>query len=1336
MLGLASAMAAPPSFSGASTPAGWDVVRGELQKDKPYVAQNDPRAPLKTKMQETLSLPVEVTTRFQLPADKSFLRIFLKGEQEAAPLLEVSGRMTLVRENRAREQVSIVARASGKPMVTQAAGTGHPWRNKRAGWTLYSWRFLKPRNVWAESDRAEIGSDYEKAVHLAEKTLTCRMTVTKSFRQIWMDGRMVAEERIAANGPISIEMDLHGGSRVLSFDTAIPEDHGKYRPLNLTHFFQCSNDPVTTKPLVLSAKDGSKVPVRMVTDQTKGDIDLGKSLFRNRLGALERMGSAFTFPSPFRFDPALHSFRVPYRAYRNIWLTAWVDDEVSSIPRGAVRFFCARVGRQAATHFEISGEAIAEGKVIPLSEKTADPSAGSGQAGKTQYLVKVPVNVEDLYGLSDQKGQLLDLQLTKPLALMRSYPDPYLYGTYPAGLPSSIHVTGITLEEGALDYEVVPAQFAHVFAHGEKVEYRIPVENRSAKDLQVDVTLEVTSHDRSDRSKATRQITVPTGETRNAELALQPRKYGWYELKVRLEANGEVRGNTLSFVTLPPHTRTDGFAMNETRFGIWEMWSHYVPARTIGGDDDLETMLRMFRKLGLRGYEGHTVLGPNRFKLLKKHKFVSKGPHTINSGTNLFTLDVDNDPEGLAKAVAAEVNGYVKPQYEAYPDDSSYFYGGEWGPTHETNHGVNPYYVGQPEWSFNEADTRKIKRHITLWTAMGRALRKEHPKLKLFLQWGGPQGSVPYMMLGMPKELVDGYGMDLPVFEVVPESMIMNSINNAVWPLRQEVKRLGWPDLPIRWIEGPFLPTRPGALTEDEQADYQVRNLLVGMVYGIERFESALVPFDCGNDYGREHYGDGIFREIPLLCPKPAVAAVNTMTEKLCGADVDAPVNTGCLTTYCLGFRREKKQDRVFALWRVRGTVRVELAIKPRGAVTLTDAMGNATALRPANGKISLTLSSSPVWLEGVDEITSVSSDKPVYTTAPAKVTRAPPTFTAGNWSYDGREDQDYAGKHFGIYRTHDSKLTATFGAGEAGYPDAVAVTLPVEPANRPLARRYGKLKPKAPIVIPGKASALGMWVKGNSSWGRIAYRLRDARGELWTSTGTRDQWNCDDQRSWTELCFESWRYLSFPLPGNAPWDSFREMDTVWWGSDKEGVVDLPLTLEAVFVEARNEAIYLGKMTTIPDRTYKLAGLRAEYLDESHAGEKAVARYSLRKKIPDWKGPQDNRIETMRRNGTTEGPEITGFEEPGHWADGRRMHIRFKQEEGYTYHLYLSLYPDGRGAERIHGRKWQISDNDLIFNLVPERALYLFLTRVDKAGKESKPSKPFKLITHDHFMEK
>ena len=74
-------------------------------------------------------------------------------------------------------------------------------------------------------------------------------------------------------------------------------------------------------------------------------------------------------------------------------------------------------------------------------------------------------------------------------------------------------------------------------------------------------------------------------------------------------------------------------------------------------------------------------------------------------------------------------------------------------------------------------------------------------------------------------------------------------------------------------------------------------------------------------------------------------------------------------------------------------------------------------------------------------------------------------------------------------------------------------------------------LVPAKPIVIPGKPSHLGLWVKAASDWGRVVYGLRDAKGQRWVSIGKFSEWNCDDPRSLSYFCFDGWRYLRFELP-------------------------------------------------------------------------------------------------------------------------------------------------------------------------------------------------------------
>jgi hypothetical protein len=118
--------------------------------------------------------------------------------------------------------------------------------------------------------------------------------------------------------------------------------------------------------------------------------------------------------------------------------------------------------------------------------------------------------------------------------------------------------------------------------------------------------------------------------------------------------------------------------------------------------------------------------------------------------------------------------------------------------------------------------------------------------------------------------------VDAPMFELTPEVPSGVGAINGLWQVRQEIARLGRPQLPIHWCEGPFLPTNPGALTEEQQEQNHVRYWLLGLAYGVEDFQAGAVASDAGNYYGAEHYGAGIFRRVPLECPKPAAASLAT----------------------------------------------------------------------------------------------------------------------------------------------------------------------------------------------------------------------------------------------------------------------------------------------------------------------------------------------------------------------------------------------------------------------------------------------------------------------------
>jgi len=817
-----------------------------------------------------------------------------------------------------------------------------------------------------------------------------------------------------------------------------------------------------------------------------------------------------------------------------------------------------------------------------------------------------------------------------------------------------------------------------------------------------------------------------------AKIEFDLKKLGWHQVEVEVAAASVTRNVSAALVLLPPDTRTWGRVANETRFGssdgdgpgpegirIWTPNTHYSPP--LNSQDRL-AHYTMLRKIGWTPFMTN---------------------HTPHRGADKAKW---RNPDGSYNQEYIE--GFLRQKYAGWARfrDPVLYYSAEWAISQAAQYSPWPLYTGQGLRDLTDEERATVKRHNEIFTSTGRALRKVLPNVKLGAFYGPPLGTIAYLRGGMPRDLVDWIGMDSPQFELVPEiSNVGWALGSELWQVHQEIKRLNWPPAPIDWCEGPFYTTQPGALTEAEQAEHLVRGCLVAVANGVEKFtnlDGNTAFGDAGSSFGDEHYGGGIFTRPPLFYPKPAVAAFATMTAMLNRSDVVGAIDTGVPTTLCLALKRAKEDTSIFALWRIRG--RQEAVLRVRGAAKpmITDSMGNGTPLKVQDGRVTITLSSLPVWLTGVEKIEGFEFAEPRYEAVPAAVTRPLAAFDSKNWTYDGAIDTRYETHHFAEFKTADPNLRAEFGQGEKGAQ--VAITLSVEPDNRPLATRYGRLVPRRPIRIRGRADALGVWVKGNASWGRLVYQLRDAKGEVWLSRGTKDDWNCNDPHALGYVNFEGWRYVRFPLPSNYPWDMARTLEFTWWGSYdgpqgvgapvsgsvRDGIVDLPLTLEAIFIEARNEVPMLGEMQIVPDRTYTLAGLTAEYDLETCATRRAEKENRVRMPLPKWGGPAENPIAQLAVEGSGAASAIKSFEEPEQWRDGRHMIIRFDAEAGMTYRLYLSRYPDGRGADLF---KANVKPGDMVTGFRPAIPVYLFLTATGADKKESRPSPAFPLTTVDRF---
>jgi len=282
----------------------------------------------------------------------------------------------------------------------------------------------------------------------------------------------------------------------------------------------------------------------------------------------------------------------------------------------------------------------------------------------------------------------------------------------------------------------------------------------------------------------------------------------------------------------------------------------------------------------------------------------------------------------------------------------------------------------------------------------------------------------------------------------------------------------------------------------------------------------------------------------------------------------------------------------------------------------------------------------------------------------------------------------------------------------------------------------YNTLVPRKPITLRGVPSHLGLWVKGASDWGRVIYCLRDAKGERWTSIGTKDQYNCDDVHSWSAFNFDGWRYVRFELPGSLGWDSFRKYGTTWWGShDGDGIVDLPLMLEKIIIEQRTNILYANDIQPVASDTVDFGKLYVEYASPADATDEAVKESRLRMPLPRGVANLPNPIVEMEKTGIGAPTEITKLDKPLEHNDGTRVLVHFKEiPDGKTFYIWCSTHEDGRGAINMTPAGAKVGQQ--LYWLRPGIPLHFWVTYADAKGQISKPSKVATITLVDEFKEK
>jgi hypothetical protein len=1187
-------------------------------------------------------------------------------------------------------------------------------------------RFPNISPVMDEDLRLELEAAMAGVPEMDQVWCILRIVSTKESLRMFKDGLLVGERRPGVRMEGFIRLTGYGPIRVaaLTVRKIAPQPRGYYPvPLDGACNARDGGSAASTVARDALPPAGSMALVDDIPfvfpDSVTGQntIDIGAAIFhwRNRKGSFDALT---TWMPPGSLETGRVAFDIPNRAYTRLWVVAAADENPLKVPVVTVRFYRPYAGfpiDAAARIPALTGKSDGQG-----AQRLPVTLAG----GKKGNLWLVPIELDGQRIASEfREEHFLSVELTKEVYPFRSYPDPCDYSYFPGGLPSSVKIYALTFEEAPLRMLASGNRIGNVYVRPEEPIWQVKLANQQSREIPLRVKLAVT--DPYGRSLTFERAAKLAGNARSTiEFPLTTRVFGLHKVRteVRIEG-GPTYVNDGSVVEVAADTRL-AHAGN-SRWGLWCWGGGH------GTIPDIDANNYLLRAAGSR-------FGAGRYADRQKWGMAGR-PH-IAVSVQPWAYKEPYDPAEYAK-YSEEVGHQVAAAMTNDPDTVCFCQFGENAISMRMTYGIWPRFLGEPDFQVTEDERKEILARTVTAKAAAEGIRKYAPTAKISFSYADPMFVIPFLEQKYPKENIDYFGIDVPTFERMPEMPVRAVTANRMWLMKEELKRLGYDKVPIIHTESYYPSSHPLGLGARIAADYWIRTAVLSLALGSTRLANCFGLEDCSGYWGNQHYGCiGAIGRRPEFNPKPVFPAYATMTRLLDLVEFDGFVPCGSLSAYCVRFRNQNPADKdrpwIYCLWTLRGTRPAAVQFAQSGKSVRVDESGNEFNLTLSNNTAQVTLAQTPFWITSDQVISNVTLGVPVYTEKPGPYTKVLAKLDQ-LWTYDAGVHVAYASNHWDMLRV-PGPVKAQIVESSERQAKVWQVTLGTPEHERPLAAWYSVYQPPQPIAIPGKARALGVWANGNSDWSRIVYEIADAKGEVWLSVGTKDDWNCDDNHQWSFFNFDGWRYVEFPLPNHKPGDNYREQDTVWWGSTAEGVVDLPVKLTRVIIEQRTHNIYVDALLPVSNRWVQLSDLMAVYDNPEMMTDAPVKLQQAAVKVmPAQAAPGAglaNPIATLKDMGVGAPAEIAKLAPPPHGYDGTRINVTLNPVAGAKeYRVYVSAYASGAGAKVLaKGSTPEIA----MTGLRADFPLYLFITYLDDKNAESKPSAGKRILLRDDFPMK
>ncbi len=927
----------------------------------------------------------------------------------------------------------------------------------------------------------------------------------------------------------------------------------KFLPLDLAAQKMAKSFAGASSSVPAGLSELKGIPMFVATSEESADVGLTREGQGN--WALEV--DEYLARSPFDGLLTEVHFTVPGGSpYAKAWVLAAVDPDPAKDP-----IFTTRIAKYV--EHGAGGNQLAD-TVITLPRNGETPGEGITPVGtvtKTDksgkkvevplYLVEVPLNGGKIIDLMMDETSLNFEFFGKPWENFEQIdnsikPDPKS--------TSAVQIFGVTLEHAPVGLAFIQSQPANIFHNGEKPETTAVLKSGAA--AKGKLAWEILDVDGKKTGGGSKDFAfAKAGEEQKVLLPLDVPQVGWYELRVLIQdASGKtVLTHPASFGVLGKDERK---AKYDSPYGTW--WfdgAHKTPK-------ELSFAGPVMFKAGMRKASWTKATEKDMAQW-----YITRG----QLNTPLDFPDLKTPEKSLEKAEIA-----FKKLVEAYPSTREVAIFHESGPGNDL-----PVELFGQKPQLTEWRTGHEKRYADLVNLSGAFFREKFPQMKLVVGNNSASQSVMAAVLrhGGKIEYIDYIGIEAPSQVYIPEKLQEWSVQGMHIAM-DTVKAISGRHVPATGCYE-FTYRSERDMGQQQQAEWYVRDMLISLANNFTLISPGIL-FDTSNAYYNGLWGgSGVLERAPYGYPKKSYVAYAALTNVFDQVKLRRQIPTGSTTVYAVEFDRADGK-KATALWASRGDAEFNIEFAGDTPVRVVDMYGRSREEKTAGGKLVVKAGTSPVYLLAGKEIGKVTLGKRSFPKDEARAALANVAAPLDNLNdvkldYDNGIDTLWTVPlQTPVRQIGEFDLRAVNDEEKGG---SLELELKKKGDVNKYITEYVTVRLNKPAEVSGTPAAMGVWVKGNSNWGRVMFEIEDADGEVWRSLGTTG-WGCDvlDWPGNIAVNFDGWNFVALPLRDTKLFNDHSPgpVSEQWVSSGGDKKIAYPIKVRALIVEMHRTPLDLA----------------------------------------------------------------------------------------------------------------------------------------------------------------